>query len=154
MDDARSRIAGKIDVVESTGCWEWKGNARENGYCRTTYKRKNWYVHRLSYAAFVGSIPEGFDVCHRCDNRKCCNPDHLFSGTRLANMQDAVSKGRQAKGFDLPFSKLSDSDIDEIVRRATSGEKYASIALDFLVCRQHIGQLAIKKGVRRNGISK
>lgn len=151
MDSARSRIASKIRIT-STGCWEWLGNPRENGYFRTTYKRTNWYVHRLSYAAFIGPIPDGHYVCHRCDNRKCCNPSHLFNGTQKDNMEDATNKNRQASGFALPQTKLSTTDIEEIVRRASGGEKYASIAKSFSICRQHAGHIAITKGVRRNGI--
>jgi hypothetical protein len=151
MDKARRVIAGGVTIDADTGCWMWNGNPRENGYCRTTYKRKNWYLHRLSYAAFVGEIPDGMDVCHRCDVRGCCNPAHLFVGTRLDNVRDAVSKGRHAHGKSLPQAKLSESDISSIVERAAAGEKYGSIARDFSICRQHAGHLAIKNGVRRNG---
>lgn len=151
MEIAKQRIVNGVSVDEETGCWNWKGNPRENGYCRTTYKRKNYYLHRLSYKAFIGEIPEGMDVCHKCDNRRCCNPDHLFAGTRKDNMQDAVSKNRQAKGFKLPGTKLSEVHLMEIVARAKSGEKYKSIAKDFGITKSHAGKCAIKQGVRRNG---
>lgn len=147
---ARARIAGKVLINKSTGCWDWDGSPRENGYCRTSFFRVNWYVHRASYAAFVGKIEDGMDVCHTCDNRKCCNPDHLFVGSRKDNMQDAVSKGRQAKGFMLPHTKLSESDIESIIARAKSGETYKSIALFYNVTPQTAGRAAIKKGFRQN----
>ena len=149
MKEARKRIAGKIRITKS-GCWEWIGNPRENGYCRTTYKRKNWYVHRLSYTAFVGEIPKGMDVCHKCDNRKCCNPNHLFVGTRKDNMEDCKNKGRIAKGFKLPQTKLTEEDKKKIVELAKTGEKYSKIAKIFGVQRQTIGKIALKNGVRRH----
>lgn len=149
MDKIRSRIARKVLIRANSGCWEWIGNPRENGYCRSTFKRKNWYVHRMSYTAFVGDIPPGLDVCHKCDNRRCCNPSHLFVGSRKENMEDAVKKGRQAIGFDLPQTKLSESDVETIVNRAKAGEPYKNIALSYGVTPQQIGKRAISKGVFR-----
>lgn len=154
MQKARERIVRKVKIDQVTGCWEWVGNARENGYCRTSYKKVNWYLHRLSYAAFVGEIPNGVDVFHHCDNRKCCNPSHLFCGTRLENMRDAVKKGRQAKGFLLPQTKLSELDIADIVKKSLLGLSYKTIADEFNVTPQSVGKVLIKKGIRKNGISK
>jgi hypothetical protein len=99
-------------------------------------------------------IPKGMDVCHSCDNRRCINPDHLFLGTRKENMQDAVSKGRQAKGFALPQTKISAYVEDEIVAMAKQGIPYKDIASAFGICRQHAGHIAIQNGVRRDGVSK
>ena len=93
---------------------------------------------------------DGFDVCHSCDNRKCINPSHLFLGSRLDNMQDAVSKGRQARGKMLPHTILSDEDKIEIADLARKGLMYSEIAARFGICKQHAGKIAIMSGVRRN----
>lgn len=149
MEQARERLVRKAIITAGSECWEWAGNPRENGYCRTTYRRVNWYVHRLSFVAFGGVIPEGNDVCHECDNRKCFNPDHLFAGTRKKNMEDAVSKGRQAQGKALPQTKLTDEAVSEIVARASAGEKYGAIAQDYPVTEANIGYVVRKHIGRR-----
>lgn len=146
---AKERIINNSTVIAESGCWVWNGTPRKNGYFRTTFSRKSEYVHRMSYIVFVGEIPKGMDVCHKCDNRKCCNPDHLFVGTRQDNMADAVAKGRQAKGFMLPITKLSKDAVSVILYRAISGEPYKNIATDFSVTPQLIGKHAIKNGIRR-----
>lgn len=100
--------------------------------------------------AFVGEIPSGFDVCHKCDNRKCVNPLHLFVGSRLDNMKDAVSKGRQAKGKMLPITKIHGEALERVLEMIKEGITYSKIADKFNVCRHTIGHIARKNGVYRN----
>lgn len=140
-------------VASPNGCRLFTGCTQGNGYGRVRMFGKTEYAHRLMYQLVHGDIPEGMDVCHWCDVRGCINPQHLFLGTRADNMADAVRKNRQAKGFALPHTKLSDGQRLEITARAKLGEPYETIAKDFGVCRQHIGQIAINQGVRRHGIS-
>lgn len=134
------RILKNISVAES-GCWEWNTNIQKNGYAKTSYKRKSIHCHRLSHIIFLGEIPIGMDVCHKCDNRRCVNPKHLFLGTRKENMQDAVSKNRQAKGFTLPHTKLSKEDITEIINLKASGISTKDISVKFNICVQYVNQI-------------
>lgn len=55
-------------------------------------------AHRVAWTLSNGAIPDGLCACHRCDNPPCCNPAHLFLGTRADNNADKVAKGREAKG--------------------------------------------------------
>lgn len=75
-----------------SGCWLWLGGVSyPAGYGRMT---RGQYAHRVSYEIHRGAVPRGLHVLHRCDNRICVNPDHLFVGTRSDNMRDMMAKGR------------------------------------------------------------
>lgn len=81
--------------VTKGGCWEWTGGTNgKQGYGQFRVRGKRVQVHRASYEAFIGPIPNGLFACHRCDNKLCFNPSHLFLGTPRDNAWDASVKGR------------------------------------------------------------
>ena len=80
------------------GCWVWTGQTDKDGYGTLGYKGKKTRAHRIAWIFVHGSIPDGLFVLHACDNPSCVNVDHLFTGNSRSNVDDMISKGRNAKG--------------------------------------------------------
>jgi hypothetical protein len=83
------------------GCWLWNGastGGKCGGYGELKVSGKVVYAHRYAWLLTHGSLPENLEVAHRCDNRKCCRPDHLFLATHVENMHDMIKKGRHKAG--------------------------------------------------------
>lgn len=73
-------------------CWPFTGYRMASGYGRN----RHGYTHRYALTLALGRpLAPGMEACHTCDNPPCCNPAHLFEGTRLANEQDKTAKGRR-----------------------------------------------------------
>lgn len=106
-------------------CWIWTGKAHKRRYGYLGYQGRFVLAHRLSWELTNGPIPEGMDVCHTCDNPPCCNPAHLWIGTRADNNADKIAKGREVvlRGEMHGMAKLTWDQVSEIRSRYGAGEK-------------------------------
>ncbi len=128
-------------------CWEWLGAGKGNGYGNVNVGQANKTSHHYAYELFCGHVPDGLDVCHTCDNRWCVNPDHLFLGTRMENMDDCKSKGRTAGGN---RKHLTECQVQEIRRRLNAGVSASKVAVQMDV--NYYTVTAIKRGESYDGI--
>ena len=97
-----------------TGCWLWTRALNSAGYGILHVDGTLMLAHRHMHETFVGPIPEGMHVLHKCDIRRCVNPAHFFLGTNDDNIADMIAKGRQNKGENHGRSKLCEAQITAI----------------------------------------
>lgn len=124
-------------------CWEWTGGTRGLGYgsfkSRLGFKRyRGVYAHRYSLELAHGPIPDGIQVCHHCDNRRCVRPAHLFTGHNVDNVRDMISKDRHARGERTTGARLTASVVSEIRQLYAAGEPVYALAERYSVHWRHI----------------
>lgn len=90
----RQRFCSKVDRASPHDCWPWIGSLYRTGYGNVRIRGKTYRSHRVAWAIAKGVIPAGLCVLHKCDNRACCNPEHLFLGSLKDNITDMYRKGR------------------------------------------------------------
>ena len=132
--------------ADPNGCWEWTARINTYGYGQfNVSKRVPIHAHRMAWILTNGPIPEGLYACHKCDNRRCVRPDHLFIGTATDNNRDMVAKGRCTscgwKGVAHPNAKMSTEQVREVRARYAAGESAPTLARAFGMNRQSMWQI-------------
>lgn len=143
------RLWARLPAGSPDECWLWPGSTFGGGYGSIKGRtpdglQSNLPTHRVAWESQHGPVPEGLFVCHRCDVRLCCNPDHLFLGTQIDNIEDACRKGRIAKGEGSGTAKLTEKDVREI-RHAHQIGAASNVAL---ARRYGIGETQVRRIVR------
>lgn len=129
-------------VNKTSKCWTWIHSKNSDGYglLKVCVYGVMYGTHRFSYLINKGDIPVGLEVCHTCDNRNCVNPDHLWLGSHIDNVNDMNNKGRRPefKGSKNPMSKLTELDVCNIRKRLDTRESLIKIAKDYGVSSTQI----------------
>jgi hypothetical protein len=136
----RDRFWSKVNIIrDAESCWEWAASGNGEGYGQFAVERVPIGAHRAAWYYINGPIPNGLCVLHKCDNKLCVRPSHLFLGTHQDNVDDMIAKGRQRPtpahkrtyGEDHHQSKLTWSKVDEIRRLQKEGTKGSVIQREY-----------------------
>lgn len=112
----------RIDIKGDDDCWPWMGGCTGAGYGVVNIDGEDVYVHRLMLEVKLGTpLPPGIESCHTCDYPPCCNPAHLFPGTRQDNASDMVAKERSARHENHSQAVLNWEKVEQIRSMYASG---------------------------------
>jgi hypothetical protein len=143
--EQKEKFLKRVDSGNPDRCWPWMGAINANGYGCVRISGRLERSHRVAWVVagleFNKELPL---ILHRCDNRRCCNPKHLFVGTHLINQRDAIAKGRARKaiGEDCGSAKLTREKAEEIRLLYESGKVTKKYLSDkFGVCQTTIGSI-------------
>jgi len=129
-DGKRKKFHKSYVIDKETGCWEWSKAKCEKGYGFFSVFGYSMRAHRASWFFKTGvRVAENLQVCHKCDNPPCVNPDHLFLGTAMDNNMDKISKGRQRnlRGSKMPNAILNEETALFILNSKDTAVKLAPI---------------------------
>lgn len=145
MDEALSRrkdFEGRFRITP--GCWIWNCGRDHCNYGRFygAGKGKSQVASRFSYELYVGEIPDGMQILHRCDSPPCVNPDHLFLGTVFDNVVDKMNKGRHLRGTMFSWAKLDEKKVQQI---RVDPRSQRVIAKDFGISRSAVSEIKTRK---------
>ena len=133
----------KVDINLPDKCWNWTASCGAPGYGNWHYSiyglPKAGTSHRRAFMLFNGYVNSSVIICHTCNNRRCCNPDHLYAGTHQTNAIDRINHGTAVApplhlGSRQWNSRLTEEQVLSIKRRLHLGEIPPHIAPDYGVC--------------------
>ena len=133
-------------VTDAEACLEWQGAVGSHGYGELVYRQEKRSAHRLAWEFRHGPVADGKHVLHTCDNKRCCNPGHLFVGADRENVDDKVAKRRHRFGEGVPSAKLKISQVrrvkaDRISTAASLARRYGVSASTIYRIRSNRGWL-------------
>lgn len=120
---AEKRFWGRVDASPGPlACWPWNGAVTTHGYGCAMHNGRILGAHKIAYLLTKGDVGPGLEIRHSCDNRRCCNPAHLSTGTKQDNMDDKVARGRTPKTMKRKLTAEAVREIRRLRGKASSGE--------------------------------
>lgn len=137
--ETKVRFWSKVERSLNGACWLWTSAKDKDGYPLFQIRPKHTVRgHRLAYVWTYGKIPDGYLVCHRCDNPSCVNPSHLFIGRPSDNSNDMKNKWRQAHCARCHKAKLTEAEVALIISERRNGARTIDLAKKYGVDRHTI----------------
>lgn len=138
----KEKFLKDFDAGDKNECWEYKGGFTSNDYGKFYARNRHMLAHRVSYLIHYGHVGDML-VCHKCDNHKCVNPNHLFLGTAKDNIIDMINKKRNnpAYGERCGMSKLTKKDVVKIKSLKENGWSNKKIAKHYPVTETQISRI-------------
>lgn len=126
LNNIKNTFWDRVLVKDTHSCWNWLLSTTRVGYGSFKFKGNTYGAHRVAYMLEYGPLYTDLLVCHSCDNRKCCNPGHLFLGNNKDNSDDKILKGRQVitYGEEAGNSKLSEIEVIRIRELYNNNNNY------------------------------
>ncbi|MEM9423047.1 MAG: HNH endonuclease signature motif containing protein, partial [Pseudomonadota bacterium] len=142
------------NVKQVGDCLEWQLSTCDKGYgkLRGPRDRAHYRAHRVAYFLATGKDPGELFVCHKCDNPKCVNPEHLFLGTAAENNADKMAKGRDAYGDHTGSkngnSKITETDVRRVIELIMAGKNNKQIAAILPVGHSLVSRIRVGRSWR------
>ena len=146
--DPRIRFWKRVNKSGPNGCWVWEGSKDKLGYGRFNLGGRSGrpvLIHHYAWMDIYGRFPRDC-LLHKCDNPSCCNPDHLFEGSRKDNVDDMIAKGRMPRGEKRGHAKLNRKKVLRILQLVKTNRSICSLARQYDVSKNII--CGIRDGLR------
>lgn len=131
------RYWAKVDrSAGPDACWPWRPPTHRSGHGEFFVSKARGKVPAHTFAVELATgqpCPPDREGCHTCDNPPCCNPAHIYYGTRQQNVDDMWQRGRGRRGDRAVNARLTEGAVIAIRERYAAGGTAPNLASEFHV---------------------